>query len=115
MNRSTTINRGRLINEEIMKKTVLVIFGAAGLSTPGVAFAGETYNGVSEGVSLPADSQNEGEFTSEVPATPDFGAIPNGTSLGWDTDFDTGFSVNGQVGYVLDNGLRVELEGAYSK
>ncbi|EAQ29412.1 hypothetical protein NAP1_01530 [Erythrobacter sp. NAP1] len=73
------------------------------------------YVGVSGGVSLPSDSSNEGEFEAEVPATDDFGSIPNGTDLAWDTDFDTGYTISGQVGYAFENGFRLEAEAAYSE
>ena len=98
-----------------MRKTLLVAAGAAAFATPSVAFAGGPYVGVSAGVSLPGDSSNEGTFTGAVPATDDFGAIATDTDLAWDTEFDTGFAINGQVGYAFDNGFRVELEGAYSQ
>jgi len=93
------------------------LFGAAltALAIPGAAHAGETYIGVSAGLSLPGNSNNSGEFSSDVPATPDFGTIPAGTDLGWKTDFDNGLAISGQVGHAFDNGLRVELEVAYSK
>ncbi|MGB3470951.1 MAG: P44/Msp2 family outer membrane protein [Erythrobacter sp.] len=82
---------------------------------PSAAFAGEPYAGLSAGVVLPEDSDNAGQFNTTVPATPDFGEIPTDTDLAWTTEFDTGFAVNGQVGYAFDNGVRIELEGAYSR
>ncbi|MEM7690278.1 MAG: P44/Msp2 family outer membrane protein [Pseudomonadota bacterium] len=89
---------------------------AAGLvALPSAAFAGEPYVGVSGGVALPNDSDNEGQFDSAVPATEDFDAIAAETDLAWTSELDTGFALNGQVGYAFDNGFRVELEGAYSK
>jgi opacity protein-like surface antigen len=102
-----------------MKETIMrkLLIGAAftALAIPGAAQAGETYIGVSAGLSMPGNSANSGQFDSDVPATPDFGAIPAGTDLGWKTEFDNGFAISGQVGHAFDNGLRVELELAYSK
>ncbi len=96
-------------------KNYLVCAAAAAAIVPGVAQAGEPYIGMSGGISLPANSDNSGQFSADVPATADFGAIPAGTDLGWKTEFDNGFALSGQVGYAFDNGLRVEIEVAYSK
>ncbi len=82
---------------------------------PSAALADGPYVGVSGGIVLPEDSTNEGETTAEVPATPDFGSIPVGSEVAWDTEFDNGFALGGQVGYAFDNGLRVELEGSYNE
>lgn len=78
------------------------------------AHAQGPYIGLSGGIVLPEDSQNSGEFEETVPATPDFGEITAGTPLGWRTEFDEGFAVNGQVGYAFENGFRLEAELAYS-
>lgn len=101
-----------------MKK--FVIAGAiVAASTPTALLAQNAesgpYVGISGGVSLPNDSQNAGEFEADVAATDDFGAIPAGTPLGWETEFDTGFAINGQLGYAFENGFRAELEAAYSQ
>lgn len=73
------------------------------------------YIGLSAGLSLPEDSANAGQFDTAVPATPDFAAIAAGTPVGWDTEFDNGFAIGGQVGYRFDNGFRLELEGTYNR
>lgn len=96
-------------------KRMLIAAGAACLAFPGAAHASETYFGISGGVSLAAESANAGEFTANVPATPDWGAIPSGTSLAWNTEFDTGFALSGQFGLKFDNGLRTEVEVAYTR
>lgn len=72
------------------------------------------YIGVSGGIALPGDSSNPGEFDADVAATPDFDAIPAGTELGWETENDNGYAISGQFGYAFENGIRVELEGAYT-
>lgn len=81
---------------------------------PSAALADGPYVGISGGIALPDDSSNSGEFDVAVPETDDFGSIPEGTELGWETDFDTGYTIAGQVGYAFDNGFRVELEGTYT-
>jgi opacity protein-like surface antigen len=97
-------------------KLRLIAAGSAALSAfPTAALADGPYVGVSAGISLPGDSKNRGEFNSAVPATPDFGSIPTGSALAWDTDFDRGLALGGQVGYKFDNGFRLELEGNYSR
>lgn len=73
------------------------------------------YIGLSGGVALPGDSSNSGVFDSGVPETDDFGSIPADTDLSLETDFDTGYTINGQVGYAFKNGFRVEVEAAYSE
>ncbi len=100
----------------VKSKLGLIAAGTAALvAFPAAALAQGPYVGVSGGLSLPGDSNNSGAFDSTVPATPDFGAIPAGTSLGWRTEFDSGYAINGHVGYAFDNGFRVELEGAYTR
>lgn len=93
--------------------TGVVTLGLAIL--PSAALADGPYVGVSGGIALPEDSSNSGQIDVAIPETDDFGAIPADTPLAWETEFDTGFAINGQVGYAFDNGLRVELEGAYSE
>ena len=73
------------------------------------------YFGLSGGIALPQDSNNTGTTTTAVPETDDFGSIPEGTPIGWETDFDTGYTISGQAGYAFENGIRVEAEAAYSK
>jgi len=73
------------------------------------------YIGLSGGVALPGDSSNSGTFDTGVPETDDFGSIPADTTVGWETDFDTGYTISGQAGYAFDNGFRLELEAAYSE
>ena len=81
---------------------------------PGAAFA-QTYVGVSAGASIPRDSNNQGVFTSAVPASPTFPAIATGTTLGWTTEFKTGYNLAAQVGHRFDGGVRVEAEFVYNR
>jgi opacity protein-like surface antigen len=105
----------------ITKSTIrLIAAGAAAVvAIPSAAFAQETrqgpYVGVSAGLVLPEDSANAGQFDTAVPATPDFPTIAADTPLGWDTEFDNGFAIGGQVGYRFDNGFRLELDGTFNR
>lgn len=100
----------------INSKLRLIAAGTATLvAFPTAALADGPYVGISGGISLPGDSKNRGETTANIPATPDFGPIAAGTPLAWDTDFDNGLALNGQVGYAFDNGFRLEVEGVYSR
>jgi len=97
-------------------KLCLIAAGTAAFAAiPSAAMAEGVYVGFGAGVSLPGDSENRGEFNATVPGTPDFGAIPAGTPLGWNTGFDTGLALSGQVGYKFDNGFRLEVEGNFSQ
>ncbi len=96
------------------KLTIAPVALIALFALPSAALADGPYIGVSGGVALPSDSSNSGEFEAEVPATDDFGSIPEGTELGWETDFDTGYTISGQAGYAFENGFRLELEANYT-
>lgn len=72
------------------------------------------YIGVSGGIALPQDSENTGTITTAIPETDDFGSIPADTPIGWETDFNTGYTISGQAGYAFENGFRLEVEAAYS-
>ncbi|MBD2842383.1 outer membrane protein [Erythrobacter rubeus] len=100
---------------KVFSRSLLPAAAIAFFAAPTAALADGPYIGVSGGVALPEDSTNSGEFDVDVPATDDFGAIPAGTELGWETEFDTGFAISGQAGYAFDNGFRLELEAAYSE
>ncbi len=97
-----------------MKKFLLATAVTA-IAIPATAHANEAYVGVSGGVQFSGDSKNTGEFTGDVPATPDWGAIPSGTSLAWETDFNTGYNLGFQFGYKFDNGFRSEVDVFYGR
>ena len=86
----------------------------ASVALTGTAKAGEAYVGVSSGLTMPGNSSNEGAFNATVPATADWGEIPSGTSVGWNTDFKNGMVASGQLGYQMDSGLRAEIELSYA-
>ena len=98
-----------------MKKLYLAAGAAVVFAVPSAAHAEGTYIAFSGGIALPSDSDNAGEITSDIPATADFGAIPAGTSVGWNTEFDNGFEVSGAVGYATAGGLRFEGQLFYNQ
>lgn len=98
-----------------LKRSAIPAAAIAIATIPSAALAEGPYVSISGGVALPEDSTNSGEFDTAVPATEDFGAIAAGTELGWNTEFDTGFAIAGQVGYAFENGFRIEAEAAYSE
>jgi opacity protein-like surface antigen len=71
------------------------------------------------GINLKPDSANSGELTSNFTTgagttIPAGTVLLSGTSLSWDTDFDTGYGLGFAYGYRVGNGLRPELEVRYS-
>lgn len=89
--------------------------GAAAL--PGAAMAQDYYLSVSGGVSLLSDSDNEGQFdgaftTGAGTSIPAGTVLDDGTSVGWNTEFDTGYAVSAALGKRF-NFFRGELEVAY--
>jgi opacity protein-like surface antigen len=101
-----------------MKRLPLFLAAAAAVFAVSAPAQAQTYVGLSVGGALPQDSDNEGEFTADVPATtaaPIYGAIPTGTELGWKTEFDTGYNVSGQIGHRFSGGFRVEGEFNYNR
>ena len=99
----------------ISKMYVAAALGATALSAS--AYAQDTYISVSGGVVLLNDSSNDGafvgDFTTGAGTTVPAGAVlPNGTDVGWTTEFDTGWAVSGAIGRSYGP-LRGELEVAY--
>lgn len=97
----------------ILAPAVLAVMIAAPASAQSETKSGP-YIGVSGGIALPGDSNNTGTITTAIPETDDFGSIPADTPIGWETDFDTGYTIAGQAGYAFENGFRLEVEAAYS-
>ncbi len=100
-------------------KTLILAALITGAGVSPALAEGGPYIGISGGVTLPQTSKERGTFTSTVPATvapnPVYPAIASGTDLGLETRFKTGFDVSGYFGYRLDNGLRLEVQVAYSR
>ncbi len=98
-----------------MKTTILA--GASALAFAGAANAQDTYVSISGGGSFLMNSDNVGAFvgdftTGEGTTVPAGAVLPDGTAVGWQTEFDTGWAINGAIG--RDFGwLRGEIEVAY--
>lgn len=92
---------------------------AAVIAASSTAHANDYYVSLSGGVSLLGDSQNEGAFdgdftTGEGTSIPAMTVLPDGTAVGWETDFDTGFALSGALGKNFGP-FRGEIELAYQK
>jgi opacity protein-like surface antigen len=96
----------------------IIFMATASLAAMAAPAAAQTYIGVSGGLSMQSDSNNKGEFTTEVPATtvaPIYPAIPVDTTLAWKTKFDNGLNLNAFVGHRFDGGIRIEGQFSYTK
>ena len=63
-----------------------------------------------------SNNGSTGEFTTGngSPAVPNGTPIASGTPYGWDTDFNGGWGLSGEGGYMHDSGFRAALEIAFS-
>ena len=91
------------------------VLGAITIST--AAEAQTTYVSISGGGAFLSDSENDGEFvgdftTGEGTTIPGGTVLPDGTSVGWNSDFDTGWTLNGAVGRDYGS-FRGEIELAF--
>lgn len=102
-----------------MKVLTLMTAGAALALTAGAASAQETYVSGSAGFNFQTDSDNAGAFTRDF-VTGAGGAIPAGTTLpqgasvGWTTEFDTGLFLSAAYGLRFQDQFRVEGEISYT-
>lgn len=94
---------------------------AAAIAAAASATAGaqEQYVSGSAGFNLQNDSDNSGAFTRDFltgdgVAVPAGTALPDGTSVGWTTEFDTGLFVSGAYGWRIADVFRVEGEISYT-
>ncbi|WP_411818886.1 P44/Msp2 family outer membrane protein [Hyphococcus formosus] len=100
-----------------MNKYIFSTAAAVGLLAANGANAEDYYVSLSGGVSMLSDSDNMGSFdgdftTGEGTTIPAGTVLPDGTAVGWSTDFDTGYALSGALG--RDYGFfRGELEVAY--
>jgi len=97
--------------------SVAAVLGLTVAAAP--VHAQDNYVSLSGGAAWLNDSDNEGDFTG--PFTTGAGTtipagtgLPSGAAVGWETEFDTGFTVSGAVGRKYGN-ARAELEVAYQK
>ena len=99
-----------------LRTTLIAALSGAPVLT-GAASAEDFYISLSGGASFLGDSDNEGAFLGDfatgagatiAPGT----VLPDGTEVGWATEFDTGYAINGAIGRHF-NFFRAELELAY--
>ncbi len=86
------------------------------IATPAVAQ--DYYGSFSAGGVFLGDSDNSGAFTSNFltgtgTTIPNNTLLPAGTSVGWTTEFETGYTVSAALGRRFGNRLRGEIELAY--
>lgn len=102
-----------------MRARVFLAALAATIAFPASAMAQDWYVGGSIGVATQSDSSNAGETGAfntgnGAPAVPDQTPIAAGTPYGWETEFDSGTSLSGEVGIVYGSGFRSGVELVYS-
>jgi opacity protein-like surface antigen len=98
----------------MMKKVSRAALCAVLIGAPSLA-AAQTYGGISGGVTLPENSENSGQTTTAIPASPTFPAIPQGASVEWTTEFDEGYNISAYLGHRFEGGFRIEGEFSYSE
>lgn len=96
----------------------LFFLAAIAVSAAPLSFAQENYVSLSAGASLLQDSDNSGaltrNFTTGAGTTIPAGTVlPSGTSLGWTTEFDTGYSASAAIGRRFGDSWRGEIEIGY--
>ena len=96
--------------------TTTAAFLAAGLSA---AAGAQQYVSGSAGFNFQTDSDNSGAFsrgfvTGDGVAVPPGTTLPEGTSVGWTTEFDTGLFLSAAYGWRLNDVFRVEGEISYT-
>lgn len=102
-----------------MNLKILMAAAAATMLAPSAAVAQEWYIGGAIGSAMQDDSSNSGttgafSTGNGAPAVPDATPIDAGTPYGWNTEFDTGLALSGEVGLAYGSGLRSGVELAYS-
>ena len=97
-----------------MHKLLQVALATTLVSAPAMASA-QTYGGLSAGVTLPENSNNRGQTTAAIPASPTFPAIPVDTPVTWTTEFDNGYNISAYLGHRFEGGFRIEGEFNYSR
>ena len=93
---------------------IALVAGAAGAAT-----AQESYVSGSAGFNFQTDSDNSGAFTRDFitgagGAVPAGTTLPEGASVGWTTEFDTGLFLSAAYGLKFQNTFRVEGEISYT-
>ncbi|MEM8935365.1 MAG: P44/Msp2 family outer membrane protein [Pseudomonadota bacterium] len=102
-----------------MKLAITALASVSALAFATAASAKDYYATVSGGISLLSDSDNDGafvgDFTTGAGTTIASGTVlPDGTPVGWTTDFDNGYAINGAIGKGYGP-FRAELEIGYQQ
>lgn len=101
-------------------RAALCALGAGSFIVSMPAYAQEWYVSGSVGYLMQNDSSNTGAtgaFTTGngAPALPFGTPVAAGTPYGWETEFDSGYSVAGEFGTSYGNGFRSGIELVFSK
>ncbi len=101
----------------MLRTTVLTALVTMAASS--TLFADDMYVTLSGGWAIQSSSSNEGSFTSDFTTgtgttIPLGTALPNGTDVGWETDFNNGYSFGLAVGRRY-GAFRAEIELAYQR
>jgi len=99
-----------------LKSLVVAAATAAAVAGPATA---QQYLSVSAGFNFQADSENAGAFTRDFltgdgVAVPPGATLPNGTDVGWTTEFETGLFAAAAYGWRFNEIFRVEAELSYA-
>lgn len=115
-------NNGRISPMKLRSRLLVALASVAAVSTAlaGAAAAQTWYVGGSIGSNMQSDSSNAGatgQFRTGngAPVIPNQTLINAGTPYGWNTEFDNGLALSGEVGLVYGNGLRSGIEVAYTQ
>ena len=98
-----------------------VIAVAMVLAVPATLAESEWYVGGSVGSVSQDDSVNSGAFTADFttgdssPAVPNGTVLPAGTSVGWNTEYDSGMAFSFEGGKKYASGFRSGLELSYGE
>lgn len=103
-----------------MRLKIVAIMASAFTLCATPAFAEGWYGAASAGFNFQGESDNAGTTGAfatgnGAPALPTGTAIAAGTPYGWNTEFDTGYTLSGEFGRMFDNGFRASGEIVYSK
>lgn len=102
-----------------MSRSILFASAALVFAVPAQAQT-EWYVSGQGGLVIQSDSRNTGELTGALttgngtPAVPNGTVLPAGTDVSWDTDFDNGLALSGEVGARF-GAVRAGVEFAYTR
>ncbi|GJL95798.1 MAG: hypothetical protein DHS20C05_22030 [Hyphococcus sp.] len=100
----------------LLRKTTISLIAASAVLS-GAALAQDYYISLSGGLNFQNSSDNAGVFvgpftTGTGTTIPGGTVLPDGTDVGWNTEFENGYVINGAIGRKYD-AFRGELEVSY--